>query len=193
MNGLFFFPWFIILTCTLLPQIEYKNNTWKQVFTSPAAKVNIITAKYLTVHLLMLLFLLSTHLFMLIAILLANFIQPTLGLLNHLLDSDKIIANATNNYLTMLAVCSIQFWFGLRFKNFIVPVAIGFTLWLTGTLLALYFNSSIANYFPYSFQVFSNSPQHKLHLSKVVWASVAYAILFSFICYMDLRRKRMNN
>ncbi|HET7897726.1 MAG TPA: ABC transporter permease, partial [Flavisolibacter sp.] len=27
-NGLAIFPWFVILVCTLLPQIEYRNNTW---------------------------------------------------------------------------------------------------------------------------------------------------------------------
>ena len=31
MNGAAFFPWFIILICKLLPQIEYINNTWKHV------------------------------------------------------------------------------------------------------------------------------------------------------------------
>src|SRR5687768_11596521 len=37
-NGLMFFPLFVILVCTLLPQIEYRNNTWKQVFASPQTK-----------------------------------------------------------------------------------------------------------------------------------------------------------
>src|SRR5688572_17778639 len=33
-------PFFIILICTLLPQIEHKNNTWKQLLTSPQTKGN---------------------------------------------------------------------------------------------------------------------------------------------------------
>jgi hypothetical protein len=135
MNGLAFFPWFIILICTLLPQIEYRNNTWKQVFTSPQPKVNVLTAKFVNIHLLMLLFLVSTHLFMYLAILLANFIDPDLGLFNHPLNGRTVLVNAANSYVTMLALGAIHFWLGIRFKNFIVPIAVGLALWLTGTLL----------------------------------------------------------
>ena len=41
MVGLLAFPIFLILICTLLPQTEYKNNTWKQVLTSPQSKWNV--------------------------------------------------------------------------------------------------------------------------------------------------------
>jgi len=64
MNGVALFPFFIIMICTLLPQIEYRNNTWKQVFTSPQTKANVFLAKFMNVHLLMLIFLIATHLFM---------------------------------------------------------------------------------------------------------------------------------
>ena len=56
MNGTALFPLFVILICTLLPQIEYRNNTWKQIFASPQTKVNVFLAKFMNVHLLMLVF-----------------------------------------------------------------------------------------------------------------------------------------
>ena len=68
MNGTALFPLFVILICTLLPQIEYRNNTWKQVFASPQTKVNVFLAKFMNVHLLMLVFLIATHLFMFLTI-----------------------------------------------------------------------------------------------------------------------------
>src|SRR6188472_311314 len=58
-NGLIFFPLFVILICTLLPQIEYRNNTWKQVFASPQSKGNIFLAKFLNINLLIILFLVA--------------------------------------------------------------------------------------------------------------------------------------
>ncbi len=192
MNGMAFFPWFIILICTLLPQTEYKNNTWKQVFTSPQTKANVYIAKFLNIHLLMLLFMVSTHLFMFVAIVIANLIDPALGLFNHSLDGQTVWANAANAYVTMLAVCTIQFWIGLRFKNFIVPIAFGLALWLTGTMLAFEFKSSMANYFPYSFHVFSHSPRHTPHLNQVAWTSAGYAVLLLFTCFFDFRRREVN-
>jgi lantibiotic transport system permease protein len=193
MNGLAFFPWFIILICTLLPQIEYRNNTWKQVFSSPQPKVNILAAKFLTIHLLMLLFLVSTHVFMFLAIAIANFIDPGLQLFSHPLNGGTVLLNAANAYLTMLALCAIHFWLGIRFKNFIVSIALGLALWLGGTLLALQFNSITSIYFPYSFQAISLSVKLKPYFNQVAWTSVVYALLFLILGFLDLRRRRMNN
>jgi hypothetical protein len=192
MNGLAFFPWFIILICTLMPQIEYRNNTWKQVLASPQAKLNVFMAKFLNIQLLMLLFMISSHLFMFVAVVLANMIKPGLGILSHSLDGQKVVVNAVNTYVVMLAFCALQFWLGLRFKNFIVPIAVGLALWLTGTLLVFYFDSSTAKYFPYSFQAISLSPKHKIHLTQVAWTSAGYAVFFLLVGFLDFRRRGMN-
>src|SRR5687767_3775007 len=120
MNSVALFPLFVILICTLLPQIEYRNNTWKQVFASPQTKGNVFLAKFMNVHLLMLVFLIATHLFMFLTIAGVNFIKPTLNLFKHPLNGTTVLVNAANAYILLLAVCAIQFWLGLRFRNFIV-------------------------------------------------------------------------
>lgn len=192
MNGLAFFPWFIILISTLLPQIEYRNNTWKQVFTSPQTKLHVLAAKFVNIHLLLLLFLVSTHLFMFLAIVLANAIDPAIGLFKNPLNGQTVLINAANTYVTMLALGAIHFWLGIRFKNFIVPIAVGLALWLTGTLLVLQFNSNLGYYFPYSYQAVNLSPKHKPHLEQVCWTSGGYAVLVLLFAYFDLRRRRMS-
>ncbi|HKZ67721.1 MAG TPA: ABC transporter permease, partial [Chitinophagaceae bacterium] len=52
----FLLPMFVILICSLIPQIEFKNNTWKQVFASPQSVGNIFFSKYLSI-IIMILFL----------------------------------------------------------------------------------------------------------------------------------------
>src|SRR5688500_6421325 len=52
----FIFPMFVILVCTLIPQIEYKNNAWKQVYASPQSLGNIFFSKFLTIHLIIFFF-----------------------------------------------------------------------------------------------------------------------------------------
>jgi lantibiotic transport system permease protein len=49
MTGLVAMPFFIILICTLLQQVEYRNNTWKQLLTSPQTRANIFIAKLVNV------------------------------------------------------------------------------------------------------------------------------------------------
>lgn len=118
--------------------------------------------------------------------------MPALGLLNSSLDGQRVLTNAANTYVTMLAVCTIQFWIGLRFKNFIVPIAVGLALWLTGTMLVFEFKSGMVNYFPYSFQAISLSPKHKPYLDQIAWTSAGYAGLLFFACFLDFRRREIN-
>ena len=190
-NSLAIFPLFLVLICTLLPQIEHKNNTWKQVLTSPQTKANVFTAKFLNVHLLILVFLIANHLFMWIVAIGAHLAIPQLNILHQPLNGKTILINTANLYVAVLAICAIQFWIGLRIKNFIVPIAVGIAMWLTGTILSLEYHSSLANYFPYSFQLFPMSPQYKPDLAQVVWTSAGYAAVILLLGFLDFRRRRM--
>jgi lantibiotic transport system permease protein len=192
MNGVAFFPLFIILICTLLPQIEYRSNTWKQVFASPQTKGNVFVAKFINLHLLMLVFLIATHVFMFLTIVVVNLIKPNLHLFNHPLDGSTVVVNAANAYILLLAVCTIQFWIGLRFKNFIVPIGIGLTLWLTGTIMPTQGNSNLVYYFPYSFHSLLVFPKLKPQLTQVAWTSLGYALLIFILGFFDFRRRAVS-
>jgi hypothetical protein len=189
MNGAAFFPFFIILICTLLPQIEYKSNAWKQVFTSPQTRSNVFLAKFMNVNVLMLVFLIATHLFMFLSAVGINLIKPNLNLFNHSLDGSSILVNAANAYILLLAVCTIQFWAGLRFKNFIVPIGVGLVLWLIGTIQALQDHSSLSYYFPYSFHTVLVAEKLEPRLTQIAWTSLGYAFLFLTIGFFDFRRR----
>ncbi len=138
----------------------------------------------------MLIFLIATHLFMFLTIVAINFIKPDLDLFKHSFNESTIIVNAANAYLVMLAVCAIQFWIGLRSRNFIVPIGIGLALWLIGTIMAVQINSSLVNYFPYSFQAYLVSPKLKPQLTQIAWTSLGYAVLFLLIGFLDFNKKR---
>jgi hypothetical protein len=122
----------------------------------------------------------------------AHFIDPTLDLLNQPLNGYTVLVRAANAYVTALAVCALQFWIGLRFKNFIIPIAIGLAFWLIGTIMALEYKSSLANYFPYSFQVFPIFPKFKSALDQVAWTSFGLAILFLLMGFFDFKRRGIN-
>ena len=192
MNGTALFPLFVILICTLLPQIEYRNNTWKQVFASPQTKVNVFLAKFMNVQLLMLVFLIATHVFMFLTIVGINFIKPTLNLFEHPLNVSTVLVNAANAYILLLAVSAIQFWMGLRSRNFIVPIGIGFALWLAGTIMAVQYKSNLVFYFPYSFNAFPVSTKLKSQLTQVAWTSLGYALLFLIVGFFDFRRRTVS-
>ena len=193
MLGVLVYPMFIVLMCTMLAQIEYRNNAWKQVFASPQPIKNIFIARFLNVQLLILLFLVLYNIFILITSVVIHFSDPALNMLNQPLNVSKVISSTVNMYVAVLALSAIQFWVGLRFKNFIVPIAIGFGLWLTGTLMAFEFKSAYAHYFPYSFLPITLLPAKAKLIPTVQFNSVIYMVGVLVLGFLDFsRRKKMN-
>lgn len=183
MNSVAIFPLFLILGSTLLAQVEFKNNSWKQVMTSPQSKLEIFGAKFINLHLLLVLFLVLSHLFVWMVCVLAHFVLPELDVLNQPFNGQRVWIYNCNTYVTILALSAIQFWMGLRFKNFIVSVSIGLILWLIGTVLALQYHSPYANYFPHSFHTFITNAEVKIR-------SCYYAIVILALGFLDFKNRR---
>jgi lantibiotic transport system permease protein len=191
MTGLVAMPFFIILICTLLQQVEYRNNTWKQLLTSPQTRANIFIAKFMNVQLLIALFLVTNLLLMFVSATILHLKEPSLQLFSRPVDWYGILEIRATGYMVLFALCTIQFWLGLRFKNFIIPIAIGICGWFLGTLLVIPMKSPIAAYFPYSFHVYTNLPGLKPQLNRICLTSLGYGILFLSIGFWDFNRRRM--
>ena len=193
-TGAIAFPIFIILICTLLPQIEYKNNTWKQVLTSPQTKGNVFMAKFINIQLLIFLFIGAGQLLTLVSAIILHFAEPSLNVLHQPLNGPHILRTLLNSYVALLAITAIQFWVGLRFRNFIVSIGIGMGLWFMGTILVMQMKSDVIHYFPYSFHMYVSFPQFQLRdLTVIHWSSLAYAALFLLIGYLNFRNRRMTS
>jgi hypothetical protein len=191
MTGLVALPIFMILVCTLLPQIEYKNNTWKQVLTSPQTKGNVFAAKFINVQILIGIFLITNLLLMFVSAAILHLMEPTLNVLNQPLNGYDVLMSRVNTYVALLAICCIQFWLGLKFKNFIIPVSIGIACWFTGTIFVMQ-NFDFAAYFPYSFHAYDRFPKYNPLSTTAAWTSFIYAVLFLIIGFLDFRKRRMN-
>lgn len=192
MTGLVALPLFLILVCTLLPQIEYKNNTWKQVLTSPQTKANVFAAKFIDVQLLILIFFITNLLLMFFCAGILHLMEPTLNVLNQPLNWNDILMSRVNTYAALLAICVIQFWLGLRFKNFIIPIAIGIACWFIGTILVMQ-KVDFAAYFPYSFHAYDKFPKYDPQVSTVGCTSLIYAALFIIIGFLNFRKRQINS
>ena len=186
-----FFPLFVVLICTLLPQIEYRNNAWKQVLTSPQTKLNVYTAKLLNVQLMMVLFMVASHVYIWVVIIATHFMHPELNVLHQSFNGQRLLEVYGHIYVSVLAICAIQFWIGLRFRNFIVPIAIGLGCWLIGTLMAAEYHSAASPYFPYSFHIIRLLPEFNKGLTQVEWRSVGYAIAILTLGFLDFSKRKM--
>lgn len=127
-------PMFVILVNALLPQLEFRNNTWKQLYTTPQPLVQVFLSKLLLTHLLTILCLLAFNLLMMGSLMLAGLHHPELDLYGHTIDWTQVLASNCRLYITILGISAIQFWLGMRLRNFIIPIGIGFALWFAAGL-----------------------------------------------------------
>lgn len=184
-------PMFIILICTLLPQIEYRNNTWKQLFTSPQPLANIFFSKFLMVHFLVLVFFFAYNLFMALSALAVNAMIPEINFFEHNFDWNRLIVSNVQTYVAVLAIISVQFWVGLRFKNFVTPIAIGFGLWMLAAVLVLEIKWEHVGKYPFAYPILMILSKCKPSVPYIQWGSLGYAFFFLGIAFVDFKLRQV--
>ncbi len=122
-------PMMGILITALVAQIEFRNNTWKQVHASPLRPAAVFFAK-LAVILAMLL-----QLFVVLnAGVYLSAVLPAL-LLGHAQPADPVpaglfLARNLRFFVDCLPVVALQYALALHFRNFMVPVGAGIGVWI---------------------------------------------------------------
>lgn len=126
--GFFLLPMFVVLLCALVTQIEFKNNTWKQVYASPQSYGQIYFSKLLIIHTMIIFFFIAFNLFMLGTGIVSALVHKQLAFLKSSFDVQKLVELNAKMYISTMGIAAIQYWLSLRFKNFIVPMGIGLAL-----------------------------------------------------------------
>lgn len=184
-------PLYLILLCTLLPQVEFRNNTWKQVLASPQPTLIIFFAKFLNVQLFIILFLLFYQ-FLMVSISLpiemlypgANFSQFPVPWLSLFMATAKI-------YIATLGISAFLFWTGFHFRNFVTPLGVGLAFWLLTMLLIFEIKIGVGDKLPFAFPPMVIFPKFDDKVPMLLLLSLGYMILFLTIAYFDFRRFKM--
>jgi hypothetical protein len=141
-------PFYVILMVSQVLQIEYRNATWKQVYTTPRKYADIFFSKLIVVHALIISFLLLFNCFTLLSATVINLVRPRFSFLTAPIPWFIILSTTARVYVGILGVSAIQYWLSTRYRNFVIPLGLGFGLWAAG--LALMEWDKII-YYPYMF------------------------------------------
>lgn len=188
----FLFPMYIILISALIPQIEYKNNTWKQVFAAPQSVGTIYFSKFLTIHFMIFFFYMLFNLFMILSGVVTNLINARFTFFHHAIDWQNLIKLNFKTYISILGISAIQYWLSLRFKNFIAPMGIGLAL-LVGSLIAMGFHWEHVYKLPFAFPILTldyMKQPHRPFLENHEWNSIAYFLVFTLIGFLDMKLRK---
>ena len=142
--GFFLLPLGVILATSLVTQLEFRNNTWKQVFTTPQTLTTIFLAKLSVILIMLLQFFLLFN----IGIYLTG-VLPCLFFSNVHYPPEPFpfglfLKGSGQFFVKALPILALQYMVSLRFRNFMVPLGVG---------LGLYVASFVAVHWKYGYWI----------------------------------------
>lgn len=186
----FLLPMFVILICSLIPQIEFKNNGWKQSFSSPQSIGHIFFSKFLTIQIMILTLFILFNIFLIGSAVLSNWIIPQYAFLKNPIDWSALLKLDFKTYLSVLGLSAIQYWLSLRFKNFIAAIGIGLAL-LIASLIAIPFWGDVDK-LPYAYPLLTmkNFGSGSKGIQRHEIYSIAYFAGFLLLAYLDMKYRK---
>ncbi len=188
--AMFLLPMGIILVTGMLAQLEYKNNTWKQLYASPQPLSYIFLVKLTVILLLMLMFLLLFNLGIFLSVLIPALFLADIPFPTAAFPFLLYLKSSALYFIDCLPIIALQYLISLRYKNFLVPVGIGF-IGIIATLFAiswefgytLPYTYTSLNYFQLSGTAMS-APPISIHLF-----AFGYFVLITFVNYRMFDRR----
>ncbi|ABF40439.1 conserved hypothetical protein [Candidatus Koribacter versatilis Ellin345] len=183
--AVFFLPMAAILITALVTQIEFRNNSWKQVLTLPLHPLTIFSSKLAVIVLLVLEFLVLFDLGIYVSGVGPCLLLPGVPLPQSRLPATTFAAGTLRYFLACLPIVAVQYLLSLRFKNFLVSVGVGFMAWVAA-LAAL--SSRWVFLIPHSLTILVYL-EHDARKRSVppaldpLWVSGIYAVAFTVIAY----------
>ena len=128
-------PLMVVLLTTLILQVEFRNNTWKQVHASPQTWGAIFSAKLAVVLLAVLQLFVVINLGLYLAGALPSLLFAAEGVSSSPIPWRRLLARDANYFIECLPIVAIQFMLALRYRNFLVPVGLGVAGWILSLVL----------------------------------------------------------
>ncbi len=179
--AVFLLPMGVILATSLITQLELKNNTWKQLHTTPQSLLTIYFSKFAVILLMTLKF----FIFFNIGILVSAIIPCLLfsgELPNENIPVSYFLRWNLKFFITCLPLVAIQYLLSLQFKNFMIAIGIGLA-GLIGSLIGL--SWKYIYFSPYIYCTLTKAPPatHNIFAYALIYTAVLLTI--SSILYLN--------
>lgn len=189
--SVFLLPMYVILVTSLIVQIEYRNNTWKQVYTSPRTYADIYFSRFIVIQGMILSCFILFNFFLVISGYATSLVNAGYSFTQRPVPWNKLFILSGKLYISSLAITSIQYWLSLRFKNYIAPLGIGLALLITGLIILQW--EKIA-YYPYAYTALSffrgANPGASATLGKNEWYSLVWFVIILLLGFADTVKRK---
>lgn len=179
-------PLLAVFLCILIPQIEYRNNGWKQILVTPQPKAFVFLSKFMIVHSLLLAFMLVSNVLLVAGAMAVATLQPQVNFHQYPVDWPAWFVNNMISYSSILALTSFVFWIGIRSRNFLVPIGISVVMWIATVAIAENdVNSTVGVHFPFAFPALMSLKKYEDVRELLAWRSLGYEVVFFLLGLME--------
>lgn len=189
--AIFFLPLGAILATSLITQIEFKSNAWKQVHALPVSAAVIFLSKLCVILLMMVQFLVLFNAGIYVSGMLPYVFVPGVSHPKGAFLALPILKENALYFLECLPIVAAQYLMALRSNNALIPIGIGFMAWV-GALAAV--SSRIAIWWPYSYTTihYLRDKPKGTHFAgyELHWLSVIAFVGITIVSYMLFITKR---
>ena len=189
-------PLFVIILCSLVTFMEYRQGMWIALFTLPNARSRLYLGKlaftlllFVAAHLAFVAGMLLTGVFLGLAV-------PASGLLQHAPPLGIVLRLAFETVWSILGLLGLHFWLSWRFGHFIVPLTLGIVGFVGVSIQGPGWWGNA--FIPYAYPI-QYMPWFKGEVSLAIfqgvplyyWLSPLYGILFTVMGIWEVRRQQV--
>lgn len=188
--AIFLLPLGVIMATSLITQNEFRNNTWKQLHTTPQPLSVIYFAKLGVILTMLLQFFVLFNIGIYLAGVVPGLFFANVAWPAYPFPLTDAIAMTANYFLCCLPVIAVQFLISLQVRNFLIPLGVGTGL-LVSAIIALKWEYGYVHPYTYSGLYFIRSTQNPA-LPDVTWWSLGYTALVitaGYIAYISRKEK----
>lgn len=184
--AIFLLPLGVILSASLITQIEYKNNTWKQLHTLPLNLTTIFFSKLAVIIVMMFQFFILFNIGMYLSAVVPYLLVSGAPYPKDPFPAMFFLKENMFFFIDCLPIIALQYLISLRYKNFLVPVGIGFMFWI-GALSSL--SWSYGYVIPYTYCMFNylkDGAGGKAVIPSVDihWLAIGYFVAITIVSYV---------
>jgi hypothetical protein len=128
--AIFLLPVGVILATSLVTQLEFKNNTWKQLHTTPLRLTTIFLSKLSVLLIMFAQFFVLFNIGIYLAAMIPYVVVSGVPYPSGEIPFANFLRDDLDFFITSLPIIGLQYLISLKYKNFLVPVGTGFLLWV---------------------------------------------------------------
>jgi hypothetical protein len=180
---LIFLPFYATLASSLLASLDHHEHHWDQLFALPLRRGSIYAAKWIALAGLVVLSSLALPVFALGAAGVLKLVRPEWAGAG--LPLGLLLNGVGRSCAAALLLISLQFWFSLRWRSFVLSLAIGIAGIMSGIIL-ITAPLKVLSLYPWTAPGAAASPAQPL--VALLWGSCGGIILGVAACWQLARR-----